>query len=155
MLLLLHGQAADSSSSRAAILLVAVWWCFTLVYILQGVTGFGSAILNLCTWIAFVVAGVQSGNESQAARVPCSDPCSCHSTILHNCKAQQRNLSSCQPALLAGPWLPHVVYMPAELVLIAAVSSYFTTHPATPTPTSTHTTLPPLVARHPAASCCV
>jgi hypothetical protein len=27
----------------------------------QGVTGFGSAILNLCTWIVFVVARVGSG----------------------------------------------------------------------------------------------
>jgi hypothetical protein len=33
----------------------------------QGVTGFGSAILNLCCWIAFVVAGVDSGKLPASA----------------------------------------------------------------------------------------
>lgn len=32
----------------------------------QGLTGFGSGILNLCTWIVFMVAGVQSGSLQQA-----------------------------------------------------------------------------------------
>lgn len=32
----------------------------------QGVTGFGSAILNLCTWIVFKVAGMDSGEAQHA-----------------------------------------------------------------------------------------
>jgi hypothetical protein len=35
--------------------------CLTRSSFLQGVTGLGSAILNLCTWIIFVVAGVKAG----------------------------------------------------------------------------------------------
>jgi hypothetical protein len=40
----------------------------TLMDALQGVTGFGSAILNLCCWIALVVAGADSGKHPALTR---------------------------------------------------------------------------------------
>ncbi|KAF6254072.1 hypothetical protein COO60DRAFT_1462905 [Scenedesmus sp. NREL 46B-D3] len=52
----------DNAPSAYLVLALGNW----LGGVTKGVTGFGSAILNLCCWIAFVVAGVDSGTLQQA-----------------------------------------------------------------------------------------
>ena len=61
----------------------------------QGVTGFGSAILNLCTWIVFVVARVDSGARGyiwQAVPARCRSSNAGYCTAMSVCHASRHLL---------------------------------------------------------------